>query len=362
MFNRRDFMKLTGATAAAEILTFADEAMAQPAQPLPSKNNIPLGCSLRLDYCNTQPDFRTAVLQYFQEVQFEGTHLMGHLKMHRREEFNTEVADVQTRFCQANNLRIRGHALVFPSATPKWLQGMTSDLELERFMNSYIEQVFRHFKTTCYEWNVVNEVYGYTARHRTDFPLTVWSRLMGERYIDVAFKKAREVSPTTKLIFSEEGMYYSRDDLKIKRQSFEQLVFSLLDRGVPIDGIAIQGHILGQFNLDVEGFSRTLEKFKKAGLSICISEMDVNDNSYPTNATMRDALVAAKIYEFLKIVTDVVRPTSIHVFGVTDKYTWLDFMGKRPDKTPHRPLALDEFYRPKLMMQVLQHFAQNGKA
>jgi endo-1,4-beta-xylanase len=362
MFNRRDFLTLTSATAASQFLNFAQEASAQPLVPKPSINVIPFGTTLRMDFFNTQSDYRAAILQYAQECQLEGNHLMGHLKKQSREQFDTDLADMATRFCQNNNLRMHGHAIVFPSATPKWLTTMTSDLELDRFLNSYIEQLFRHFKTSCYQWNVVNEVYGYTARHRTDFPLTVWSRLMGESYIDKAFKKAREVSPSTKLIFSEEGIYYSRDDLKIKRQSFEQLLFSLLDRGVPIDGVAIQGHILGHFNLDIEGFSRTLERIKKAGLSVCISELDVIDTQFPTDFALRDAMVAAKLFEFLKTVTDVVKPTSIHSFGITDKYTWLDFMGKRQDKTRHRNLPLDEFYRPKLSLQVFQHFCQRGKA
>ncbi|WP_431197380.1 hypothetical protein [Streptococcus pneumoniae] len=48
-------------------------------------------------------------------------------------------------------------------------------------------------------------------------------------------------------------------------------------------------------------------------------------------------------------------------WGITDKYTWVPIWFKRSDGLANRPLPLDDGYRPKPLMRVLEHFGQGSR-
>jgi endo-1,4-beta-xylanase len=351
MTNRRDLLKLAGLLAT----NAATPSFAQ------TRNVIPYGTTLYGDVFNSQPEFRAAVLAFCQEVQPDNTLSLYETRV-TPDEFQTRKFDVNNRMAQSNGLKMRGHALIWGGNPPKWVNSITSPLDMERVITRQIEQVMTKYKGQIYAYHVVNEPISYAPKHTKDLFDCAYNRILGEKYIDIAYKRAKEIDPAAKLSLCEDGLFYGTEQFKIKREAFENLVFRLLDRGVPIKEIALQGHLSGPHNFDNEGFSKMLEKFKKAGLEIAVTEMDVIEKSYPTDIAIRDMMVAAKTYEFLKIITDVVRPNCIHTWGITDKYTWLGMWWKRDDKTPIRGLPLDEFYKPKPMMQVIQHFCKNGKS
>lgn len=116
--------------------------------------------------------------------------------------FDFTWADQQVNEWLKDGIKIRGHALVFPtteSTLPDWLKnGNFSKTELTQIMVNHIKQVVGHFKGRISEWVVVNEPYFAGVRENDMF-----YKIIGPNYIDLAFKAAREADPSAKLIFND---------------------------------------------------------------------------------------------------------------------------------------------------------------
>jgi len=127
----------------------------------------------------------------------------------------------------------------------------------------------------------------------------------------------------------------------------------LLDQGVPLDAIGLQGHLKGELEIDKEGLGAFVRELRKAGLAVLVTELDVVDNQLPADLPSRDAQVASRADEFIAAITAEAPVAALLTWGITDRYTWVPMYFKRSDGLPNRPLPLDESYRPKPFMQVL---------
>ena len=109
----------------------------------------------------------------------------------------------------------------------------------------------------------------------------------------------------------------------------------------------MQGHAQSKYQIDEDGLYNFVSEIKSLGLPVHVTELDVIDKDFPGSTSVRDALVAARTYDFLNTVCVASRPSVIATWGVTDRYTWMPMWNKRNDGLINRPLPLDEYYRPK---------------
>jgi endo-1,4-beta-xylanase len=127
---------------------------------------------------------------------------------------------------------------------------------------------------------------------------------------------------------------------------------------VPLTAIGLQGHLRGELAIDKEGLSAFVAELRSLGLEVLVTELDVIDDKLPGPPSLRDAIVAAKAYDFLDAIFAAARPKAILTWGITDRHTWVPIWFKRRDGLPNRPLPLDADYRPKPLMRVIEHFAR----
>ncbi|WP_204306181.1 endo-1,4-beta-xylanase, partial [Stenotrophomonas maltophilia] len=69
-------------------------------------------------------------------------------------------------------------------------------------------------------------------------------------------------------------------------------------------------------------------------------------------------VAAARVHDFLGAIFAVMKPSAVLTWGITDKYSWVPIYFKRGDGLPNRPLPFDVQYKPKPMMQVIEHFCR----
>ena len=72
--------------------------------------------------------------------------------------FAFDTADVLLEFAEENDMKMRGHALVWYKALPSWVlaDGTTKEQALGRIGN-HIDGVLEHYGDRVYCWDVVNE-------------------------------------------------------------------------------------------------------------------------------------------------------------------------------------------------------------
>ena len=328
------------------------------ATPTPGRR-IPFGACVNEGAFARDVAYRDALTTYCQQVTPEGGLFWAGLRP-ARDRFDFEFADRVQNFAQANGMTMRGHALVWYAAMPDWTKQIGSAAEAEREMALHIERVVTRYRGKIKTWHVVNEPIGDPTGDVAPLRPSIWLRYLGEDYIEKAFRLAHQCDPDAELLLNEYDVESINAISTPRRQALLRLIHHLLSRGVPLHGVGLQGHIRGRDEIDGDGVRSFVAEVQSLGLSVHVTELDVIDDSLPAPIAARDAIVAARAYDFLNAIFAAARPSVIATWGITDRYTWMPMWYKRKDGQLNRPLPLDESYRPKPLWSVIDYFCQRA--
>jgi endo-1,4-beta-xylanase len=264
--------------------------------------------------------------------------------------YSWENADLIAGFARQNGLKMRGHTLVWHQQSPGWIfkdeQGnpASKDLVLKR-LKEHISQVVGRYKGTVYAWDVVNEVIN--DDNSKVYRESEWFKTCGSDFIAAAFRFAHEADPDALLFYND----YNTEN-PVKREKIYNMIRGLLDEGVPIHGIGLQGH--WSINNPSESQLReSLDIYSKLGIKIQVTELDVS--VYPSDhKNPDDDLFTAereqKQLDQYKMIFRVLRDYRNVINGVTfwnvsDRSSWLDNFPVRGRK--NYPLLFDQNLQPK---------------
>ena len=124
--------------------------------------------------------------------------------------------------------------------------------------------------------------------------------------------------------------------------------------------------VLDDTRFDPDLYRRFLREVASRGLRIVLTEMDVQDKRGGPDIKARDADVAARYTAVLDAALDEPAVKAVVVWGLCDRYTWLDGSQHpnlgRPDGLPTRPLPFDENLAPKpAFYAILEAFRRAPK-
>ena len=89
------------------------------------------------------------------------------------------------------------------------------------------------------------------------------------------------------------------------------------------------------------------------GYKLLITEFDVNDHMAPTNAGIRDRMVADYARAYLDLMLSYPQLGDVLAWGMVDQYSWLNGFDPRADKTIKRGTPYDAQYRPKALRRAI---------
>jgi endo-1,4-beta-xylanase len=263
-------------------------------------------------------------------------------------------ADEIVEFARKNNLKVRGHALVWYQSTPDWMvkdgEKTASKALLKKRIREHIETTMNRYKNDVYCWDVVNEAI-------SDKPDEIFRandqlyNILGEDYIAQAFTIARATDHACKLYYND----YRFSD-PVKRKKIYELMKRMLAKGVPIDGIGFQTHLVPDEE-SAEYLQETIDMFSGLGLKIQITELDISvykfrDPKHPDASKTDFAYTAArkaKQAKEYKMIFDICRKnkdkiTGVTFWGTTDAQN--NYRTKRIGKMDY-PFLFDENMNPK---------------
>lgn len=264
--------------------------------------------------------------------------------------YTFDRADAFVQFAEDHGKRIRGHTLVWHNQTPAWVFSDSSgnqvsrEILLER-MRDHIFTVMGRYKGKVEWWDVVNEAVSDSNNEilRSQSP---WYRIIGDDFVKKAFEFAYEADPDAKLFYND----YSAVEPG-KRDRIYKMLKEMIEEGIPINGIGIQGH----WNLDwpsENDIRAAIEKYASLGLEIHITELDLSFYGWnstaryeqpPTELLIKQADKYQKIFQIFKDYRGIIK--SVTFWGVADDDTWLDNYPVRGRK--NWPLLFDTEHRPK---------------
>ena len=225
--------------------------------------------------------------------------------------FSYGQGDQVASYAASTGKELYGHTLVWHSQMPRWTDNL-SGTALESAMKNHVTNVATHFKGKVASWDVVNEAFGENGERRSDSPL---QQKIGNGYIETAFRTARAADPNAKLCIND----YNTDAINSKSTAIYNLVRDFKARGVPIDCVGFQSHlIIGQVPSTMQ---QNLQRFADLGVDVRITELDIRMNM-PADST-KLATQAADYKKVFQICNAVTRCQGVTIWGITDKYSWV---------------------------------------
>ncbi len=256
--------------------------------------------------------------------------------------FDFSTADAIVSFAAANGKPLRGHTLIWNDNAPDWLKRL-SGREVERVFDEHIERVVSRYAGKLYAWDVVNEPFWPMGGKPGGWRDGPWYAAMGPAYVERAFRRVAAIDKTARLALNEAQCDNDHEWGRSIRPLLAGLVEKLLDAGAPLDTIGLQSHLRPQWPSDYPAFGRYVEAFAARGLSVSITEFDVDDSSFADDVGERDRAVAATAARFLTPVLAVAGVDMVVTWQLSDRYSWYRSLSRRPA----RPLPFDDALRPK---------------
>jgi endo-1,4-beta-xylanase len=264
--------------------------------------------------------YRTAIAQTCRIGAIENSLKFDWLKPRSRNA-DYSFADRLIDFAGVNQIAPKGTAMIWNDWTPPWLNAL-STRETGAELDRHVEETAARYAGRMWAWDVVNEPFFPAHGRDGGFRKGPWLDAMGPGYIARAFRRAAAADSNAHLILNEAFCEQNDDWGNAIRPLLFNFVRKLKDDGVRVDGIGFQAHLKPHLPHDYARFAAYAVQFATLGLDVHISELDVDDSSFPDDIAVRDRLVAAQVTEFLTPVLKVPRLKSICVWHLSDRFSW----------------------------------------
>ncbi len=229
-----------------------------------------MGVALNDDEVAEKNPAKTEIIKrHFNSIVAENSMKSMYLQP-REGEFNFEQADKFVEFGLKNKMFIIGHTLIWHSQLPSWFcvdeDGNDISKEvLKKRMKNHIQTVVKRYKGKIKAWDVVNEA----IEGDGSFRKSKFYEILGEEFIELAFKYAHEADPSAELYYNDYGMAD-----KGKREGVVKMVQNLKKKRIRIDGVGMQAH-MGLKHPDIVEFEKSIEAYAATGVKVMITEWDM---------------------------------------------------------------------------------------
>jgi len=275
----------------------------------------------------------------------------------REGQFNWTGADRIANFCRQNNVKLRGHCLMWHSQIGRWMLGdnPTKEVFYER-MRKHINAIVTRYKDVVYCWDVVNEAMSDDPNAKDPYRQSAMYKLCGDEFIAKAFQYAREADPNALLFYND----YSCVDAH-KCEKIYNMVKKMKDAGVPIDGIGMQGHYNIYFPTEGQ-LDSTITRFKELVKHIHITELDIRVNeemggqlqfsregvNVTDSVKQHLADQYARLFKVFRKHKDVI--DCVTFWNLGDRDSWLG--------AANYPLPFDTEYKPKMAYDYIKNMKE----
>jgi endo-1,4-beta-xylanase len=293
----------------------------------------------------SEPAYASTLAQEFNTLEPEDAMKWTALRPDQNT-FDFSSADRIVQFAEAHGMKIRGHSLLWGIHNPSWLaEGRFTPRQLRRLLHRHIATVVGRYRGKVFAWDVVNEAFDENGQLRDSFWYNrpgLGDRRRGTAYIEQAFRWAHAADPQALLFYNEAGA----EAINRKSDAVYAMVKDFKQRGVPIDGVGLQMHLL-DLRVDPDSIAANITRFAQLGVQVHITEMDValsvDGSGNPRDPS--DLQRQAQIYrEVLAVCVRQPACSAFQTWGFTDKYSWIP---RFTNWTKGAALLFDRQYHPK---------------
>ena len=189
--------------------------------------------------------------------------------------YDFTLADQFVNKAKAAGMRVLGHALIWHSQCAPWFHydkngKLVSREVLKKRMREHIYTIVSHFKGRVDAWDVVNEGFEDDGTPRK----SLFWQILGTDYIPLAFQYAHEADPNVELYYNDFSM-----NKPTKVEGVCRFFRPLIEQGLPVTAIGMQGHIILEDNVDnsiIKQYDHSIQTIAATGVKTFFSELDLS--------------------------------------------------------------------------------------
>ena len=189
--------------------------------------------------------------------------------------YDFTLADQFVDKAKAAGQKVLGHCLIWHSQCAPWFHfdkdgKLVSAEVLKKRMREHIFTIVSHFKGRVDAWDVVNEGFEDDGTPRK----SLFYQILGTDYIPLAFHYAHEADPNAELYYNDFSMNKST-----KVEGVAAFFRPLIQQGLPITAIGMQGHMILEDNVDnslIKEYEHSIETIAALGVPTFFSELDLS--------------------------------------------------------------------------------------
>jgi endo-1,4-beta-xylanase len=190
--------------------------------------------------------------------------------------YNFRTADRLVELGEKNNMFVVGHCLIWHNQTPDWVfhdhaGNMVSRDTLLARMKDHIFTLMGRYRGKVHGYDVVNEA----ITDRGELRKSLWYQIIGEDYLEHAFRFAHEADPEAQLYYNDFSMASPA-----KREGSIRMVKKLQAKGIPIHGIGMQGHYDMKYPA-LKEMEKSILAYAALGVRVMITELDISVLPWP---------------------------------------------------------------------------------
>ena len=189
--------------------------------------------------------------------------------------YDFTLADQFVNKAKAAGLKVQGHCLIWHSQCAPWFHfdekgNLVSPEVLKKRMREHIYTIVSHFKGRVDAWDVVNEAFEDDGSPRQ----SLFYKILGTDYIPLAFQYAHEADPSIQLFYNDFSM-----NKATKVEGVARFFRPLIQQGLPITAIGMQGHMILEDNVDnsvIKQYEHSINTIAALGVPTFFSELDLS--------------------------------------------------------------------------------------
>ncbi|MBO0320712.1 endo-1,4-beta-xylanase [Muricauda sp. CAU 1633] len=235
--------------------------------------------------------------------------------------------DAIVAYAMENGMRVHGHALIWHSSIPNWLNSFSgTDEEFEAQVEAYVKATVAHFAEAeddsgnpiVTSWDVVNEYFdGSSVRN------SLFTQRIGNDFHEKAFQWAREADPDVKLFYNDYNIAGQVD----KRNAIIGMANNFITNSIPIDGIGMQMHL--NHDWPSSDLPISIQAISDTGLLVHISELDVKVNYGDDITEFTEERAMAQEFQYQRAgyyyttIVPSAQQFGLTLWGFRDQDSWL---------------------------------------